>query len=103
MWHYDTFWEYAELVGQFSYVTMFTIVFPLGALMSLLRNLFEAQWDAQRMWRDFKRPVPSRPSSTHPLGGWEKMIATQTTISCLFTSAFFVRTAYNLVIASVLV
>jgi hypothetical protein len=92
MWHYDSFWEYAELVGQFSYITMFTIVFPLGALMAALRNLFEAQWDASRMWRDFKRPVPSRPSPTHPLDGWEDMIRIQTTLACLFTSGFFVRT-----------
>lgn len=98
MWHYDNFFEYAELVGQFSYVTMFTVVFPLGAVMALLRNLVEAQWDASRMWRDFKRPIPSRPSSTRPLGGWEKMIGTQTTISCIFTSAFFVRTACHLAI-----
>lgn len=95
MRHYDNFFEYAELVGQFSYVTMFTVVFPLGAVMALLRNLFEAQWDASRMWRDFKRPVPRRPSLTNPLGGWEQMIATQTTLSCLFTSAFFVRTILN--------
>ena len=60
MWQFDTFFEYAELVGQFTYITMFTIVFPLGALMSAFRNLFEAHWDAERMWRDFKRPVPSR-------------------------------------------
>lgn len=90
MYGYDTFFEYAELVGQFAYVTMFTIVFPLGALMAATRNLFEAQWDASRMWRDFRRPVPSRPSQTHPLGGWEDMIRIQGTVACLFTSGFFV-------------
>ena len=58
--------------------------------MAALRNLFEAHWDAERMWRDFKRPVPSRPSPTHPLGGWEDMIRGEVTLACFFTSGFFV-------------
>ena len=90
MYGYDTFFEFAELAGQFSYITMFTIVFPLGALIAATRNLCEAQWDASRMWRDFRRPVPARPSPTHPLGGWEDMIRIQGTVACVFTSAFFV-------------
>ena len=68
----------------------FTIVFPLGSLMSLTRNLFEAQWDARRMWRDFKRPVPSRPSQQHSLEGWEDTVRTQVTVACILTSGFFV-------------
>ena len=58
--------------------------------MSLTRNLFEAQWDAYRMWRDFKRPVPSRPSQQHSLEGWEDTVRTQVTVACILTSGFFV-------------
>jgi hypothetical protein len=72
------------------YITMFTIVFPLGSLMAALRNLFEAHYDAERMWRDSKRPVPSRPSLTHPLGGWEDMLSVEVSLACFFTSGFFV-------------
>jgi hypothetical protein len=77
--------EYRELAIQFAYVTMFSIVFPLGAVMSLTRNLVEGHYDALTMFRDHRRPVPRRLSSKRPIGEWEKMFSIQIYISCILT------------------
>ena len=55
---YDALDEYDEIATQFAYVSTFTIVIPVGSIMSLIRNLIEVHTDALHTFRDFRRPVP---------------------------------------------
>ena len=85
-------YEYLQIVQQFSYVTMFSVIWALAPLMNLLRNVLEAQADAHKMFLYFRRPIPSRPQSsgsTTPIGNWEHMMWFQVHAACICTSAFF--------------
>eukprot|EP01048_Picozoa_sp_COSAG05_P029476 COSAG05_NODE_9718_length_606_cov_1.258383_1_plen_191_part_00 len=79
-------YEYLQIVQQFAYVTMFSVIWALAPLMNLLRNVLEGQADAHKMFMYFRRPVPSRPmssGSTTPIGNWENMMWFQVKIQCL--------------------
>eukprot|EP01043_Picozoa_sp_COSAG02_P036228 COSAG02_NODE_2640_length_8349_cov_40.398545_2_plen_730_part_00 len=86
---YDPQDEYDELATQFSYVSVFTIVIPIGALMSLCRNLLEAHWDALHAFRDFRRPIPRLINSESTIGEWETVFQFQVYIACTLTTALF--------------
>ena len=47
-----------QLVQQYSYVSMFSMLFPLGGLMSVMRSALEANSDAYTMFRSYRRPIP---------------------------------------------
>lgn len=42
---YDTFDDYLEMVLQFSYITLFSHVFPLAPIISIVHNLIEQRSD----------------------------------------------------------
>ena len=67
---FDASDEYDELAAQFSYVSVFTIVVPIGAIMSLARNLVEGHTDLLHTFRDFRRPVPRIIDDTAVIGEW---------------------------------
>ena len=67
---FDASDEYDELAAQFSYVSVFTIVVPIGAIMSLARNLVEGHTDLMHTFRDFRRPVPRIIDDTAVIGEW---------------------------------
>ncbi|KAG7253205.1 hypothetical protein CRUP_004774, partial [Coryphaenoides rupestris] len=57
------FGEYIELLVQFGYLSMFSCVYPLTAVLLLLNNLTEIRSDAYKMCRLFKKPFSA------PVGG----------------------------------
>ena len=82
--------EYQQIAQQFAYITMFSIFWALAPLMGLLRNIFEAQADARRMFSYFRRPIPTKPPSTNsPIGDWDKALEILVYVACITTSAFF--------------
>ena len=82
--------EYQQIAQQFAYITMFSIFWALAPLMGLLRNIFEAQADARRMFSYFRRPIPTKPPSANsPIGDWEKALEILVYVACIATSAFF--------------
>lgn len=86
---YSALEEYDELATQFSYVSTFTIVIPIGALMSFCRNLIEVHSDALHMFRDFRRPIPAIVDSKATIGEWETMFQIQIYLACTLTTAMF--------------
>ncbi|XP_069586142.1 anoctamin-10 isoform X3 [Ranitomeya imitator] len=68
-----TFDDYLELFLLFGYVSLFSCVYPLAAILAVLNNVTELYSDALKMCRVFKRPF-AQPSSS--IGVW--MLAFET-------------------------
>ncbi|XP_073534149.1 anoctamin-10 [Phyllobates terribilis] len=68
-----TFDDYLELFLLFGYVSLFSCVYPLAAILAVLNNVTELYSDALKMCRVFKRPF-AEPSSS--IGVW--MLAFET-------------------------
>ncbi|XP_072009630.1 anoctamin-10 isoform X1 [Engystomops pustulosus] len=68
-----TFDDYLELFLLFGYVSLFSCVYPLAALLAVLNNVTELYSDALKMCRVFKRPF-AEPSAS--IGVW--MLAFET-------------------------
>ncbi|XP_067837810.1 anoctamin-10 isoform X2 [Heptranchias perlo] len=62
-----TFDDYLELFQQFGYVSLFSCVYPLAAILAVLNNVAEVYSDALKMCRVFKRPF-SEPAAD--MGVW---------------------------------
>ncbi|XP_056376201.1 anoctamin-10 isoform X3 [Hyla sarda] len=62
-----TFDDYLELFLLFGYVSLFSCVYPLAALLAVLNNVTELYSDALKMCRLFKRPF-AEPSAS--IGVW---------------------------------
>ncbi|KAL4629986.1 anoctamin-10 isoform X2 [Arapaima gigas] len=63
-----TFDDYLELFLLFGYVSLFSCVYPLAALLAVLNNITEVYSDALKMCRVFKRPF-SEPAAD--IGVWQ--------------------------------
>lgn len=62
-----TFDDYAELVIQFGYTTMFVAGFPLATVMSLVNNYVEIRVDGWKLCHVCRRPEPR---SCEDIGTW---------------------------------
>jgi len=62
-----TFEDYAELVIQFGYTTMFVAAFPLATVMSLVNNYVELKVDGWKISSLVRRPEPR---SCEDIGTW---------------------------------
>lgn len=62
------FAEYIELLVQFGYLSLFSCVFPLTAVLLLLNNLTEIRSDAYKICRLFQKPF-SPPAAN--MGVWQ--------------------------------
>lgn len=63
-----TFDDYLELFLLFGYVSLFSCVYPLAAVLVVLNNITEVYSDAFKMCRVFKRPF-SDPATN--IGVWQ--------------------------------
>lgn len=63
-----TFDDYLELFLLFGYVSLFSCVYPLAAVLVVLNNITEVYSDAFKMCRVFKRPF-SDPAAN--IGVWQ--------------------------------
>jgi anoctamin-10/anoctamin-7 len=61
------FEDYAEMVIQFGYTTMFIVAFPLATVMSLFNNYIELRVDAWKLTHVVRRPEPR---SCEDIGSW---------------------------------
>ncbi|BGP56210.1 hypothetical protein JCM8202v2_003823 [Rhodotorula sphaerocarpa] len=80
----DIFGEYAEMVTQFGYLTMFAVVWPISPLWSLINNIFEIRSDAFKIVTQTRRPIPSRTASVGP---WLDILGLITYVGSLTTSS----------------
>ena len=61
------FAEYIELLVQFGYLSLFSCVYPLTAVLLLINNLTEIRSDAYKICKLFRKPF-SAPAAN--MGVW---------------------------------
>ncbi|KAF9192876.1 hypothetical protein BGZ51_004639 [Haplosporangium sp. Z 767] len=64
---YDVNEDYAEMVLQFGYVSLFSVIWPLTGLCAFVNNWVELRSDAAKVSYNARRPIPSR---TDTIGPW---------------------------------
>ncbi|TYJ51955.1 hypothetical protein B9479_007444 [Cryptococcus floricola] len=64
---YTLFTDYAEMVTQFGYVTLWSIVWPLAPIFALINNYIELRSDALKICKHVRRPVGDR---VETIGSW---------------------------------
>ncbi|KAI1318674.1 hypothetical protein EDD11_005967 [Mortierella claussenii] len=64
---YDVNEDYAEMVLQFGYVSLFSVIWPLTGLCAFINNWVELRSDAAKISYNTRRPIPSR---TDTIGPW---------------------------------
>ncbi|KAJ8288207.1 hypothetical protein COCON_G00008660 [Conger conger] len=79
-----TFDDYLELFLLFGYVSLFSCVYPLAALLVVLNNVTEVYSDALKMCKVFKRPF-SEPAAD--IGVWQLAFETMSVISVVTNCA----------------
>ncbi|KAF9357751.1 hypothetical protein BGX26_003147 [Mortierella sp. AD094] len=63
---YDVNEDYAEMVLQFGYVSLFSVIWPLTGLCAFVNNFVELRSDAAKIAYNSRRPIPSRADSIGP-------------------------------------
>ncbi|CAG8502519.1 6707_t:CDS:2, partial [Scutellospora calospora] len=63
---YEIYEDYAEMITQYGYVSLFSTVWPLTPLFALLNNWFELRSDAIKLCQHTRRPIPRRADSIGP-------------------------------------
>ncbi|KAK3487798.1 calcium-activated chloride channel-domain-containing protein [Neurospora hispaniola] len=63
---YDVTVDYREMVVQFGYLSLFSVIWPLAACSFLVNNWVEARSDAMKIAIGSQRPVPWRADSIGP-------------------------------------
>ena len=91
---YDTFDDYSEMVTQFGYVALWSTIWPLAPLMSVLNNYIEARSDAFKIAVHVRRPIPVR---TDTIGPWLESLSFLAWLSSLTNAAlvYMFRTPFN--------
>ncbi|KAG0056381.1 hypothetical protein BGZ83_005297 [Gryganskiella cystojenkinii] len=64
---YDVNEDYAEMVLQFGYVSLFSVIWPLTGLCAFINNWVELRSDAAKISYNARRPIPTR---TDTIGPW---------------------------------
>lgn len=59
--------DYAEMIDQFGFVTLFFVAFPLGPGLAFLNNLVEPRVDAFKLCFNFRR---AEPKLANGIGTW---------------------------------
>ncbi|KAI9464809.1 DUF590-domain-containing protein [Russula earlei] len=81
---FDLFEDYNEMVTQFGYVALWSTIWPLAPLMSLLNNIVEFPSDAFKIVTHFRHPLPTR---TDTIGPWLDCLSFLAWLSALTNSA----------------
>ncbi|RLN73706.1 hypothetical protein BBJ28_00011036 [Nothophytophthora sp. Chile5] len=84
---FDPVLDYLDACIQFSYVVMFTVVWPLLPFPAFFNNLLEVRGDAFRLLFANRRPMPRRDTS---IGEWATVLAYANIIGVTVVSAFVV-------------
>ena len=72
--------DYAEMVTQFGYITIWSVTWPLSPLFALINNWFELRTDAAKIATQVRRPIAERVES---IGPWLQTMVSEATVSSL--------------------
>jgi len=89
---YENFDDYASIMIQFGYVTLFGVAFPLAPLCALVNNLIQMRIGAYRLCEMKKRPVSRRSSG---IGIWLTVLKLITFLAIFTNSALIGFTSHQ--------
>ncbi|KAI1079212.1 DUF590-domain-containing protein [Whalleya microplaca] len=81
---YDVTTDYREMVVQFGYLSLFSVVWPLTPLSFLINNWVELRSDAMKIAMTSQRPIPWRADS---IGAWLDALGFLAWIGSIVSSA----------------
>ncbi|KAH9921713.1 DUF590-domain-containing protein [Epithele typhae] len=81
---YNLFTDYSEMVTQFGYIALWSTIWPLASVMSLLNNWLELRSDAFKITVHVRRPIPTRADT---IGPWLDTLTFLTWLAALTNSA----------------
>lgn len=81
-----TFDDYAEIITQFGYVTLFAIAFPLGPLFAFVNNYIKIRFDGWKLCQNKRRAWPM---GAEDIGTWQTVLSIMTLLAT-FTNSFLV-------------
>lgn len=81
---YDVTTDFREMVIQFGYLSLFSVVWPLTGLSFLINNWIELRGDALKIALETQRPVPWRADS---IGPWLDALGFLSWLGSLSTAA----------------
>jgi anoctamin-10 len=81
---YDVTADLREMVVQFGYLSLFSVVWPLTAVSFLINNWIELRADAMKICVEMQRPIPWRADT---IGPWLDSLSFLTWLGTLTTSA----------------
>jgi len=81
---YDVTVDFREMVVQFGYLSLFSVVWPFTAVSFLINNFIELRSDALKITIENQRPVPWRADS---IGPWVDCLGFLAWLGSLTTSA----------------
>ncbi|KAI9690003.1 MAG: hypothetical protein M1822_009885 [Bathelium mastoideum] len=82
--HYDVTTDLREMVLQFGYLSLFSVVWPLTGLSFLVNDWLELRTDAIKICVEMQRPTPWRADT---IGPWLDSLAFLTWLGSITTSA----------------
>ena len=85
----EAFNDYAEMVVQFGFVTLFVVAFPLTPVLALANNVLELHVDAVKLCFGYRRPFPQ--TASH-IGQWATFMNLQSSISVVTNIAIIIFT-----------
>merc|ERR1712224_954513 len=74
----QVFFEFTEIAMQFSWVVLFSVVFPLGPICALFNNIVELRSDVFKLCEVERRPIPR---ASNGIGTWESILVWTTRIA----------------------
>ncbi|KAG0214766.1 hypothetical protein BGX28_001401 [Mortierella sp. GBA30] len=77
---YDVNEDYGEMVEQFGYISLFSVIWPLTGLCAFVNNWVELRSDAAKICFHTRRPIPAR---TDTIGSWVENLEYLTWFSSL--------------------
>ncbi|RKF73318.1 uncharacterized protein GcM1_244016 [Golovinomyces cichoracearum] len=81
---YNVTSDFREMVIQFGYLSLFSIIWPLTATSFLINNWFEIRGDAIKIAMETQRPIPRRADS---IGSWINALGFLAWLGSLTTAA----------------
>ena len=82
--------DYAELVVQYGFVTLFVVAFPLVPALALFNNFFEPHIDAYKLCSSTRRPTPHMSDT---IGLWGNFMAIQSNVAVLTNLGLIIFTS----------
>jgi hypothetical protein len=86
----QSFDDYAEMVVQYGFVTLFVVAFPLAPLLAFINNVVEVHVDAFKLCEGHRRPWPRQASN---IGTWQYFLSAMSTMSVITNTGILIFTA----------